>query len=467
MATAIDKLTPQQAIQNLRTSGEIDQDQADSAMRSFESIKSSDLRSEPDFKLTPPAPPTQAPALQGQIETVADQFTTDLEKQTQQADSQKTDAEQQYLSSILGTEGEIESTAREYSRKGGVDDTQAELIDINQQIRQEQNALRRQIERVQTTPGLTKGQVDQRTGEMERVSLRKQADLSVISMAINARYETAKAIADRSVAVQLEQQRTINEALRIQYEDNKDLFNKSESRLFETQLADRNRNLDAEEKRLQEVSDLSLNALENGAPTSVALQMRQAKTPEDAIKIGGQYINAYDRQMQELQMLNIRDQIADRNKPDVDGGGTDKPLTASQFAALGYGERLLQSSLVIDEIGGQFIGQGSAIASYLPNTLKGSERQRFEQAQRNFVNSVLRRESGAAISPEEFESAKIQYFPQPGDKTDVLIQKKANRDLVIKNMLKEGGVDTTPQDASLADPLQIGVTSINSNPLEI
>jgi hypothetical protein len=79
----------------------------------------------------------------------------------------------------------------------------------------------------------------------------------------------------------------------------------------------------------------------------------------------------------------------------------------------------------------------------------------------------LRRESGAAISPTEFDSARMQYFPQPGDKNDVLIQKKANRDIVIQSMLREGGVDTAPQDASLSDPLQLGVKVINTNPLEI
>lgn len=464
MAT-LEQLTPQEAVANLRTAGF--NKQADAVERNFKksgAITSADLTPQPNFKTTPPPAATAGAGLTGAIEATQDDFTKQLEQKAKEAETMKDIAQKEYLKSILGTEGEVESTAKEYSKKGGVDVIQTELNDINQQIRVEQNALQREIERIQTAPGSTKGQIDLEVAERQRVSLRKQADLSIIQQGIQGRYDSAKAIADRAVAVKMEQQKIKNDALKIQYEDNKELFNKAEQRQFESLLADRNRKLDAEEKRMQEVSDLSLNALENGAPTSVALQMRQAKTPEEAIRVGGQYINAYDRQMQELQMSNIRSQIAERNKPE-DPTGT--PLTASQFAALGYGERLLQSSLVIDEIGGQFVGQGSALAAYLPNTLKGSERQKFEQAQRNFVNSVLRRESGAAISPEEFESAKLQYFPQPGDKTDVLIQKKANRDLVIKNMLKEGGVDTTPQDASLADPLQIGVSSINSNPLEI
>ncbi len=48
------------------------------------------------------------------------------------------------------------------------------------------------------------------------------------------------------------------------------------------------------------------------------------------------------------------------------------------------------------------------------------DRKLLEQAERNFVNAVLRRESGAAISPEEFVSAEKQYFAQRGDGDAVL-----------------------------------------------
>jgi hypothetical protein len=74
---------------------------------------------------------------------------------------------------------------------------------------------------------------------------------------------------------------------------------------------------------------------------------------------------------------------------------------------------------------------------------KTPEMQQYEQAKRNFVNAVLRRESGAAIAPTEFENAEAQYFPTWGDKPTTIAQKKANRDLVIKNILREGGQDVS------------------------
>jgi hypothetical protein len=80
-----------------------------------------------------------------------------------------------------------------------------------------------------------------------------------------------------------------------------------------------------------------------------------------------------------------------------------------------------------------------AIQRKLPNMLQSPIIQQQLQAERNFINAVLRRESGAAIAESEFESAEKQYFPVPGDSQEVLAQKKANRDLVSNNLINESG----------------------------
>lgn len=79
--------------------------------------------------------------------------------------------------------------------------------------------------------------------------------------------------------------------------------------------------------------------------------------------------------------------------------------------------------------------------SYLPSFLQSADYQKYDQAKRNFVNSVLRNESGAVISPSEFSNAEKQYFPQPGDTPEVLAQKAANRDTVTANMFSSAGKD--------------------------
>ncbi len=65
----------------------------------------------------------------------------------------------------------------------------------------------------------------------------------------------------------------------------------------------------------------------------------------------------------------------------------------------------------------------------------GSENERkVRQAQREFVNAVLRLESGAAIGESEFASAAQQYFPQPGDTRDVIAQKRQARARAIQGL---------------------------------
>jgi hypothetical protein len=78
-------------------------------------------------------------------------------------------------------------------------------------------------------------------------------------------------------------------------------------------------------------------------------------------------------------------------------------------------------------------------AGMATNWTQSAPQQQVEQAQRNFVNAVLRQESGAVISPSEFDNAKKQYFPQPGDSPEVIAQKKLNRETVISSFADSAG----------------------------
>ncbi|WP_133116171.1 hypothetical protein [Mesorhizobium wenxiniae] len=90
------------------------------------------------------------------------------------------------------------------------------------------------------------------------------------------------------------------------------------------------------------------------------------------------------------------------------------------------------------------------------NYALSQDAQKFKQAQRDFINAVLRRESGAVISPEEFENAKQQYFPQPGDGPEVIAQKRKNRDTTITGLKISGGQGS--QFAVPAAPPPAGAT---------
>lgn len=79
------------------------------------------------------------------------------------------------------------------------------------------------------------------------------------------------------------------------------------------------------------------------------------------------------------------------------------------------------------------------------NYLHSNEYQKFDQAKRDFVNSVLRRESGAAISESEFRNAEKQYFPQPGDTPERIQEKQRNRQDTLASIAGGGGPNYRPQ----------------------
>jgi hypothetical protein len=136
-----------------------------------------------------------------------------------------------------------------------------------------------------------------------------------------------------------------------------------------------------------------------------------------------------------------------------------KALTEGQAKANLFGTRMKEADRILNELEGQYWpaavnakmsaegipvvgGQAGAIG----NLMLTSEGQQAEQAQRDFINAVLRRESGATIMPAEFANAQKQYFPQPNDDEKVLAQKRRNRALAIRGLEAEvpGGFRGAP-----------------------
>lgn len=119
-----------------------------------------------------------------------------------------------------------------------------------------------------------------------------------------------------------------------------------------------------------------------------------------------------------------------------------KPPSQGQETTALFAGRLKQANDQFDQMA-EYINTlpvvGTAMNKMAPNFMKSAEWQSYEQAQRNFLNAVLRRESGAVIAQSEFEEGRKQYFPMPGDKPAVIEQKRKNRELVTRNFIKAAG----------------------------
>lgn len=118
---------------------------------------------------------------------------------------------------------------------------------------------------------------------------------------------------------------------------------------------------------------------------------------------------------------------------------------APQALAAGYSTRTRESAKTLEDLesSGYKPGIRDYAAGLLPKAVapfvQTEKGQLADQAKRNFINAVLRRESGAAIAKSEFENADRQYFPAPGDTKEVLAQKAQNRAQVIAALEAEAG----------------------------
>jgi hypothetical protein len=176
------------------------------------------------------------------------------------------------------------------------------------------------------------------------------------------------------------------------------------------------------------------------------------------------------------------------------GGG--KPLTEAQGNSVAFGARAIESNRIATDLekegfrntgairtglGGiagmtPFIGeqleQGvRATFNVAPTFLGGTneQQQQVEQARRNFVSAVLRKESGAAIGVDEYKNEERKYFPQAGDTDKVIKQKQEARKLAIEALKAQAGPSGVRQinqivNAQLSPQDQEALSWANSNP---
>lgn len=203
---------------------------------------------------------------------------------------------------------------------------------------------------------------------------------------------------------------------------------------------------------------------------------REAKKSELEARLADARLSREDRAALQRELISARRDMADATRSagrekapagyrfSTDGtlspipGGPADPrtktgpdgmpkLTEAQGKANLYQSRATESDKIMSDLEGQYsplainakqgVGKMWAVGGPLEtaaNAMLPANAQKAEQAQRNFVNAILRQESGAVIADTEFANAQKQYFPQPGDRKEVIAQKKKNRETAIAGL---------------------------------
>lgn len=138
---------------------------------------------------------------------------------------------------------------------------------------------------------------------------------------------------------------------------------------------------------------------------------------------------------------------AEQQLEDLRNGGSGKAPTEGQAKANLFGSRALKANtnltmLELDPANIPHVPNTLlSVANFTPSALGGltEKEQSYLQYKRDFINSILRKESGAAIGQDEFDNAEKQYFPQLGEGANIIAQKAANRKDAAGLILAEAG----------------------------
>jgi hypothetical protein len=274
------------------------------AIESGSALTSASLGAETDIELTQPDAGIKTAKLIGEIgqrtlsldQLLAQQFT-----EAQKADE---DAFASFLKEFASQEGQSAIQAREFRRQG-VDEAKAELTDINQQIIAEQKALADSIRDIRRGGGLESAN-DARVQQLTRESLETQADLAIIQLSKQGKFDSAREIADRAVTAQMEQQRLKLAALELNYNRVSERFNKTEQRQFELMLSDRNRELNRADEERKEIKNIGLMFLQEGGDSETAKAILAASSPQEALSLTGNILGMTARLQRQKLLADIQ-----------------------------------------------------------------------------------------------------------------------------------------------------------------
>lgn len=117
-------------------------------------------------------------------------------------------------------------------------------------------------------------------------------------------------------------------------------------------------------------------------------------------------------------------------KADAKMAGMGGKPAADQRKAAGFSRRMTLSEEIMDSLiskGFDPTSRMHQVKSFLPGELQSPQWQQYKNAGKNWVTANLRQESGAAIPPAELDAEFEKYFPQPGDSSSLVAQKRLLR----------------------------------------
>lgn len=187
-------------------------------------------------------------------------------------------------------------------------------------------------------------------------------------------------------------------------------------------------------KTLTGESGQSVDVLQAGPGSATVIpREKPAATPMPQSELGKKQFDRDQalRSGNEKDAADIQKEIDAQVKKEAEGSGA-KPLTADQSNALNFSLRLIQNEDFINK--NNYDATAFWNEEYKPERFASQDKKAYDAAKNNWIAAALRKESGAAIGPDEYNKYDKQYFPQGGDEKDVINQKKLMRNQLTQGM---------------------------------
>lgn len=185
------------------------------------------------------------------------------------------------------------------------------------------------------------------------------------------------------------------------------------ARQKERQLNVELRQIDNERQDFKDAQNLAIELTKNGAPANMVQEAANARNVGDIMKIGGS--GKYFRSIKErLSESLIRSQIANQNlknselKKSIEAASQSAAsgyyqLTGKEdFKSAGFAKRMYDAQATIERLTAQGVDLKPKKVAEDKNFGLSKQERELKTAYREFISAKLRKESGAAISAEEY-----------------------------------------------------------------
>jgi hypothetical protein len=350
--------------------------------------------------------------------------------------------------------GDIGNTMNELMQKGnftsdledeaGIGDMTTSLNDIQSQLRETDLNFRRDREDLRDATGMTQGTKSLALNELSSKQARTLADLSVIEATRRDDLATAQSLVDRKVQLHFEPLQQQLQFQQFMFQENKALFNQAEERQFNANLRKEQAAMDKEMFTFKQLENAKLSIMDEarryGATNQQLQNIQSAGDLDAAYTAAGNNIGQSERLNMQLLRMNINSKslsIKEQQKKLNELSNPNSTLNVKpDFETATFAKRLVDANQTLSE---NIPNVGEKIQPFFQFGIKTQKTRLRRQAQENFINAVLRVESGAAIGEDEFEKAAKQYFPRIGDSDEVIAQKRHNREVVEQGFIMQSG----------------------------